>query len=246
MTDFVLEFLDTFRLFDADVLDLVQEVLVRLAPAFTFSSYVLVLGAWLGIYRTLAELRRSPAVNLGAHASVPRMFRAPRRARCGAWLMPACYAVCAALVTTAVVTVAVCCARLRTAHAPPRAVSQAIARVLEPLGLALYFALAAAYATYAVLLLLLFRCRFYNRASRTVVQHVVALALLLAVCFVGRPTVIILVVALHATPAPLPIFFYYLAADLLPLSLTVALYAKSIPTASSATTRATRGMWTTV
>lgn len=246
MTDFVLQFLDTFRLFDADVLDLVQEVLVRLAPAFTCSSYVLVLGAWLGIYRTLAELRRSPSVNLGAHASVPRMFRAPRRTRCAACLMPVCYAVCAALVATTAVTIAVCCARLRTAHQPPRAVSLAIARVLEPLGLALYVALAAAYATYAALLLLLFRCRFYNRASRTVVQHVVALALLLAVCFVGRPAVIIVVAALHATAAPLSIFFYYLAADLLPLSLTVALYAKSIPTASSATTRATRGMWTTV
>lgn len=246
MTDFVLQFLDTFQLFDPDVLDLVQEVLVRLAPAFTCSSYVLVLGAWLGIYRTLAELRRTPSVALGAHASVPRMFRAPRRARCGAWLMPACFAVCAALVTATAVTVVVCCARLRTAHLPPRVVAADIVSVLGPLGLALYFALALAYAAYAVLLLLLFRCRFYNRASRTVVRHVVALALLLAVCFVARPTVIIVLNELHAQPAPLPIFFYYLLADLLPLALTVALYAKSIPTASSATARATRGMWTTV
>lgn len=228
------------------MLDLVQEVLVRFAPAFTCSSYVLVLGAWLDIYRTLAELRRSPSVNLGAHASVPRMFRAPRRVRCGAWLMPACFAVCAALVATVTVVVVVCCARLRTAHLPLRAVSLSIAHILNPCGYALYYALALAYATYAALLAALFRGRFYNPTTRTVVQHVVALALLLAVCFVGRPTYMIIMSQLRIEPTPLPIFFYYLASDLLPLALTVALYAKSIPTASSATTRATRGMWTTV
>ena len=224
-------------------LDLAQEIAARFAPAFVCSSYVLVLGSWVVIYRTLADILQHARFYVSSNASVPNMFKAPSSRR-NACVIVSCLVLCALLFLLVAVTVVVVCAvvGVDTSSAQARIGSYTEAakqmkRVLMLPGVLVYLLLAVAYAVYAVLLCCLFRGRLASKRGRRIVRSVVFLSAVLAACFAGRTPLILL----HPDP-PAATAAYYFVTDFLPQLLTILLYMQSL-TAASTTARESRAVW---
>lgn len=203
---------------------LTVQVSARLAPSFMFSSYVLVLGSWIVVYRALSALRRS---SFTTNASVPQMFRPPSNRR-NAAIMAACLALSAFFIGASVLCIVVAGIVHRGQHT---AFILAMISCLRYPSVVIYFVLSVAYTAFSVALLCLFRGRAPSKRGQRIVFSVAALSFLLAVCFAARS--VILAFRMFADTAAEQ-FFYFFGTDFLPEFFTTILFAKSATAASSA------------
>ena len=203
---------------------LITQVSARLAPAFMCSSYVLLLGSWIIVYRALAELRRS---SFTTNASVPLMFRHPSNWR-NAAIMAACLALGAVLIGAAVLCIVVA----GIVHKDQYAVFALVMdKCFRHPSAVVYLALAISYTAFSVALLCLFKGRAPSKRGQRIVFSVAALSFLLALCFTSR-SVILLLKASSENAAEQ--FFYFFGTDFLPEFFTTILFAKNVSTETTA------------
>jgi len=205
---------------------------------FAVTPFVLVIAIMWRIYFALSDIRRDIAVNMSPYAAVPTVPKTPRFSR--KLIIPSFFGFCLVYLVVTVVTLCVIyasAANSESSNEIDTTLDQAY-KVFKVVDIGLYSVLALTYIVYAVCFFRLFKMSFYNQMAHSMAINVVVLCVVVGFCFFSRSILLILNMAnreYHFFSNPHAVIPFFLAADIIPLALTLVLQLKSGSTTKKAT-----------
>ena len=227
-------------------LDNAGGVLQFVSSPFTCTAYLIVLGMWFKFYIIVSNLRRTTAINATSNASVPDMFKKSDKLKKRDFVLPSCLMI--GLIQIVICTTVAILLGVSQSSPPVddsgarREKADYYLGIETIIGVVVYAIITLGFLVYIMLLLSLFRMRFYNKNARSIVCHVIALSGLCCACFLFRIFVMINPPSEESLTNDILQYAYYIVCEVIPQFLLLLLHAKRV-SAASTTQKSSRGMW---